>query len=103
MMVVVVPQLDEVRLERGRRGMVRTVGAFGCATGRHNFSANSRLSANRHDFRNCARIRAMDALSQRLLPGPVDCRSLDCMYRSLSPAFRYRIIRTDTITIHLKA
>ena len=73
MMVVVVPQLDEVRLERGGRGMVRTVGQFGCAMGRHNFSADSRFPANQHNFGNRARFRAVDALSERLLRKPVDC------------------------------
>src|SRR5438093_12807233 len=68
---------NEIRLERGGRGMVRAVGQLRCAMDRHNSSPHSRFPANRRDFGNCARIRAMDALSQRLLPGPANCRSLE--------------------------
>src|SRR4051812_41754173 len=43
---------NEVRLERGGRGMVRTLGQLCSAMDRHNFSADSRVSAGRHDFGN---------------------------------------------------
>jgi SAM-dependent methyltransferase len=56
--------INEVRLERGRRGMVATVGQLCRAMGRHNFSADSRVSAGGDNFGNRARIRAVDALSE---------------------------------------
>src|SRR4051794_25723677 len=56
--------LNEVRLERGGRGMVRTVGQLCRAMDRHNFSADSRMCAGRHDFGNRAGVRAVDELSE---------------------------------------
>ena len=47
--------------------MVGTVGQLCRAMGRHNFSADSRVSADGHDFGNRARVRTVDALSEGLL------------------------------------
>ncbi len=47
--------------------MVATVGQLCRAMGRHNFSADSRVSAGGNDFGNRARVRAVDALSEGLL------------------------------------
>src|SRR5206468_8967093 len=58
---------NEVRLERGGRGMVATVGQFCRAMGRHNFSADSRVSAGGHHFGNRARVWTVDPLSKGLL------------------------------------
>jgi hypothetical protein len=53
----------EVRLERGRRGMVGALGQFGRAVVGHNSSKDSQFPAGRHDFRNRSRVWTMDALS----------------------------------------
>ena len=47
--------------------MVATLGKFHCTMDRNNFSADSRVSARRHDFGNRARVWAVDALSEGLL------------------------------------
>ena len=47
--------------------MVGALGKFRRAMDGHDFSADSRLSAGRHDFGNCAGVRSMDALSEGLL------------------------------------
>jgi hypothetical protein len=59
--------INEVRLERGRRGMVATVGQLCCAMGGHNFSEDSRVSAGGNDSGDRARVRAVDTLSEGLL------------------------------------
>ena len=47
--------------------MVATVGQLCHAMGRHNFSADSRLSAGGNYSGDRARVRAVDALSEGLL------------------------------------
>jgi hypothetical protein len=47
--------------------MVATVGQLCCAMGRHNFPEDSRVSTGGNNFRNCARIRAVDTLFEGLL------------------------------------
>jgi len=60
-------------LEGFRRGMVRALGQFCRTMVRHHPSTYSRLPANRDDFGDSARLWAVDALSQRLLPGTLGC------------------------------
>src|SRR2546430_17341080 len=56
------PLPNEIRLERGGRGMVRAVGQFRWTMDRPNLSPHSRFPANRPDFGNCARVRGVDRL-----------------------------------------